>query len=552
MTTNSVGIIGGGVSGLATAYELRRNAIANNQRLDIHIFERHPLIGGNADTVVVNLGNWKDEKQQSTSYHRWADMGVNDINLTTYKRIVKIMKEINYFDASKPETNPKLLPLENTESYFTWDSSILLTDDNELEHGVSDPQFSIAEKDNKEFSFWVKVIYSAADKIVGDDENLNLDITVGGFFAAVIANPQKELEEFVDKTIDWNDPAIKRMLTEIRDNIFYARTSAMYFSNDHGPENMCLAAPMCYYRRQENKGDTTEPDRRYFVGGSTRWLKALLDNLCDAKKGNGLVTINMHLNFSARATVSTEKIVISNNNDPAEQYTVDRCVVTVHADDATRLLEFDYSETSEPSVTKQRNKDSTALLQILQSISYTNSIAVCHTYSGLLPFNRNQWRSYNVLIRKGCSLKPYSMTYLCNRHQNDAGSEQSKKYNYNQVGLPQFFITLNPQREIPEQYILNCVDSEDVSDELRAELPQLSNNNENNIRYGRIATGKPAISYFKHNLINKKCFTAQKSLQQYHQSAGNLFFAGGWSLGSGLHEECWKQAERVAQLICPI
>ncbi|PCI08404.1 MAG: hypothetical protein COB77_02465 [Gammaproteobacteria bacterium] len=144
------------------------------------------------------------------------------------------------------------------------------------------------------------------------------------------------------------------------------------------------------------------------------------------------------------------------------------------------------------------------------------------------------------------------MTYLCNRHQNDAGETQDEMYKYNQVGLPQFFITLNPQREIPQQFILKCVENNKVSESLRSELPQLMISGENNTHYGRIAAGKPAITHFKHNLIDKKCFIAQQNLQHYHKTADKLFFGGGWSLGSGLHEECWHQAERVAKIICPV
>jgi len=553
MATNTIGIIGGGVSGLAAAYELRRNAIAKQQKLHIHLFEKQPIIGGNADTVVVHLGSWKNPQQNATDYHRWADLGVNDINLSAYQRIAKIMKEINYFDKDSPGLQPKMLPLENTETYFTWDSTVLLTDDSDLKHGVSDTSFSIASKDRGEFSKWTKIIYKAADNIVGEGETLNIKITVSEFFDAVISDPEKMLGEYAKKPVDWNDPELRQMLTEIRDNIFYARTSAMYFANDYGPENMCLAAPMCYYRMQENKGDESiKPDRRYFVGGSTRWLKALLDHLLEADNGNNLVTITFHANFPARVKVSSTDILIHHKNDALKRYVVDRCVITVHADDAIRLLDFDYSTTTKSHATEQLRKQQTTLLKILQSVNYTRSTAVCHTYSGILPSNRNQWRTYNVLIRKGCSLKPYSMTYLCNRHQNDAAEAQSKKYNYNQAGLPQFFVSLNPQREIPEQFILTCVDSAEVADELLAELPQLSDTVNGKTHYGRIAPGKPAITHFKHNLIDQNCFNAQRELVSYHQTENRLFFGGCWSLGSGLHEECWHQGERVAQQICPV
>ncbi len=541
MAVKSIGIIGGGVSGLAVAYEIRRNAIANKDSCKIDIFEKHPVIGGNADTVVVNLGNRRENSEFSTTYQRWADMGVNDINLTAYKRIEKIMKEIGYFDRDDPELNKTMLPLENTETYFTWDNDVLLTDDQELKQGVSNPLFTLESKDNGEFVYWIGIVHQAADGAVGCGESMNIDISVKQFFDGIIAEPKKHLEQYTgSKKIDWDSPELKRILREIRDHIFYPRISAMYFANDDGPEDMCLAAPMGYYRIQESK-DEGDADRRYFVGGASRWLKALLDNLLDKKHGQGLVEIELHRDFPACACVAPDHVLITHAGNPEQRIKVNTCVVTVHADDAVELLKFEDATS--------RSEDEEKVMQILKSISYTHSIAVCHSYSGMMPANRNQWRAYNVLIRKDVKLKPYNMTYLCNRHQNDSGTHQSERYNYNQMGLPQYFVTLNPQREIPERYILPSVDPAEVSAELRGDLAQLEPDVDGQPRHGRIPAGKPATTQFKHNLIDKKCFLAQKDLTQYHQSAKNLFFAGGWSHGSGLHEECWHQAEDVANWI---
>lgn len=551
METKVIGIIGGGVSGLAAAYELRRNAIKQGISLEIHIFEKQPDLGGNADTVVVNLGNWKNAEHRDTPYHRWADLGVNDINLTAYKRIAKVMKEIGYFDYSNPGPDPRMLPLENTETYFTWDSNILLTDDDELEHGISNPAFAIAHKDDGKYTFWIDIIHKAADAIVGELEIPNIDITVAEFFDDVINKPKQTLEKYVDSKIiiDWNSPELKRILVEIRDYIFYPRISAMYFANDYGPENMLLAAPMCYYRIQESKGGA-KPDRRYFVGGSNRWLQALLENLKHPPPplDDERVKIHFHHDFAAKVTVTTDNVDIS-RDDGSDKLGVDCSIITVHADDAAALLNFEYPANDTTALGGQLHANETTIFKMLQSISYTRSTAVCHTYSGLLPGNRNQWRSYNVLIRQGCSLKPYSMTYLCNRHQNDAGGSRSSEYN--QVGLPQFFVTLNPQREIPDHDILRTVDPAEVAPELRAELPQLSTPGSNKLSYGRIEPNQPAIAHFKHNLIDRKCFLAQRALVNYHETATSLFFGGGWSKGSGLHEECWEQAERIAQKILP-
>ena len=41
------------------------------------------------------------------------------------------------------------------------------------------------------------------------------------------------------------------------------------------------------------------------------------------------------------------------------------------------------------------------------------------------------------------------------------------------------------------------------------------------------------------------CLSAQTEIQSY-QGQGNLYFAGGWTIGAGLHEECWHQGEIIA------
>jgi len=576
-----IGIIGGGVSGLGAAYELRKNAMLEKHAVDIHIFERQPELGGNADTVVVNLGN---EKSSGKPFHRWADLGVNDINLTAYLRIRKVMQEIGYYDWENPGKDPKLMPLENTETYFTWDSSIVLSGDADLEHGVSDETFTIEGKDEGDFSRWIDIIHKLADQTVGTGSNKNIDMTVEQFFESVINDTECYFASIISKSnnyffnsIDWSDEHLsnkrKKMLTEIRDYIFYPRISAMYFTNDYGPEKMCLAAPICYYRTQESRsgnGDTAEPDRRYFVGGSNGWLVKLKQNLCDSRLSNDLVNIEFHADYQAEVLLYPKQIIIHDkSHTDCKSLQVDHCVITVHADDAEKLLSYQYNDAENNNNTGllMLRQHKTNILQILQSITYTSSIAVCHTYAGLLPANRNQWRTYNVLIRQGFSLKPYSMTYVCNRHQNDAGSDMDS--GFDKAGLPQFFVTLNPLREIPEQYVLKAVASNDMSSELKSMLPRLisasgsANSNSADVKnaenYGRLKAGEPAVAYFKHNLIDKNCFQAQQKLIEYHHFirdhadvAKQLYFGGGWSNGSGLHEECWEQAERIAECIIPL
>ena len=90
---------------------------------------------------------------------------------------------------------------------------------------------------------------------------------------------------------------------------------------------------------------------------------------------------------------------------------------------------------------------------------------------------------------------------MCNRHQND-----SQNRDYNIYGGPQFFVTVNPPVRIPSQYVL------------------------------KDASGLPAIANLRHNVLDFDCLAAQETMQQL-QGYDNLYFAGGWTRGAGLHED---------------
>ena len=128
-STLRVAIIGGGVSGLSLAYYLQKLGGKAAQQIEITLFERKATLGGNAETVWVDLGNRRQPGKPESPYRRWADLGVNDVNLATYHRLRTVLSEIGELERMKP--------LENTESYFSRDGAIALTDDSDLARGVS-------------------------------------------------------------------------------------------------------------------------------------------------------------------------------------------------------------------------------------------------------------------------------------------------------------------------------------------------------------------------------------------------------------------------------
>jgi predicted NAD/FAD-binding protein len=563
MLNQKIAIVGAGVSGLFTAYEIAKanSSCKDPKNITIDIFEKNNKQGGNAQTVVFSLGKsvGLPNINKSKDYIRWADLGVNDINLAAYTNVKKLMEDIEFHNEDwkgEKEKEKRLLPLENTETYFSLDGDITITDDKELKQGVTDPKHSLSHIEEGFLPKWIDILYAAAFDEIKDEEK-SLNTTCADFFNGCIDHPKERLKIFAEKQpwypeeeAKWqweNDQWIKeaqRRLTLLCDDIFYARISAMYFANETGPENMLLATPFKYYKIQES-ADGETPKRRYFKYGAQTWLEFLAKHLEEKITSDSHhCEIKIHYEFETELSLYDDKITIKKKQDCDIFNNYDRAIITTHANHALDLLNFKNNDKEQEA----------AIAEMLGSISYATSVAVCHTWSGVLPPNRNLWRAYNVIIRKGAALKPYSMTYVCNRHQNDAGNDQ-----YNLFGSPQFFVTLNPQIPIPDNAILRKLSEDQIPEELHRHLPQETMSEARALQFKKdkkldsVATNADvddrAITYFYHNMIDRNCFVAQKNLVEYHNTQPLLYFAGAWTYGSGLHEECWLQSHDVAQRI---
>jgi len=540
-------IIGGGVSGLSSAYYLLQQARANDRRLSITLYERKPTLGGNADTVVVDLGDYIDDKGVQHAYVRWADLGVNDVNLTTYVKLKKIMQEIGYLDSMKP--------LQDTTSYFNRDGSLALTDDAALRDGVTDPAFSLARADHGRLAALIKVVHRSAIDLLN---TITPDYTVGHFFDDCVARPVSMLSQAAEQLkieIDWDDVHLPSRMARVRDDIYYPRIAAMYFTDEHGPATLPLQSPFEYYRLQEGDG-TAPPDRRYFEHGAQKWLEALATYLL-AQSGEQ-ISITLHTAAPMRVQVKRDGVALTQAGQAPQHF--DLCVLATHADDTRHLLDFD----TDMATWRQR------IDAVLSTVSYTRGYAVCHTYAGKMPHNTNLWRTYNVLQREaGASSFPYRMSYVENLHQNDPFNPQ-----YARAGLPLFLVSLvKSLSEIPTEDMLDRVrQTHRVSPAMLAALPRTT---QRQLRGESLPTGyrteqdvvHPALSgkawtAFKHNVLDAKCIAAQNTIELYNQDTGAqiqrghrpecaLLFAGGWTRGAGLQEQCLEQSERVATWVLP-
>jgi uncharacterized protein len=456
-----IAVIGGGIGGLAVAYNLIAvwQAAGSNPatRPDVTVFEKSGRFGGNADTVQFSLGT----DPNGNSINRWADLGVNDFNATAYVEIVKVMNRIGYTEG----VNYTLL--EDTTSYYTLDGSVAYT-------------------------------------LGGDTSSVTampaaLSDSVDGFMTQ--AAQDALLPQFASYTVEQyitEQGPIHGWDARLGPQVIYPRVNGMYFTDEVAPSALPLRAVMHYYMIQEGAGGGAAR-RMYFIGGASTWIAALTAYMTQ-KLGIKLVA-----DFQACMTYGGQGWslyrVLPGGGIDAQPLAFDAVVIATHADDALKL----FLTGASPGV-----------VDCLSRISYLNGLSVAHTWCGMMPSDVNAWKTYNILIHQPpeTTLKPYTISYVCNRHQNDA---QNPAYNY--FGGPQFFITVNPPLAIPSQYVLQDQ-----------------------------TTLLPAIANLRHNILDFACLAAQETMQTL-QGANSLYFAGGWTNGAGLHEECWVQGENIASLI---
>lgn len=519
-----IAIIGGGVSGLATAYNLLDPT--NQFQCHIDIYEATDYLGGNADTAKVDLGIIKEPLLANDNVTperkhliRMADLGVDDFNRDTYKRIVKIMKQIKFTDYR---------PLEDTACFFKEDGTVVLTADDALYHGTSNPDTAIDETLSETYNTFM----NAAVVALQDEPDKYNSFTVERFVDEYIENAKSQAVEDIER---------------MRDHLLYPRINAMYFVDDvTGPPGMPLRAVMQYYIIQEgfNPDNPPTPDRNYFIHGAQSWIDRLAEYLEDEYGDNLEILKGQQADVYVEENQVTIRPRETVSNKALEERVYDKVIMACHADDALQSIRHGLTQD---------------LTNMLDSVRYTNSIAVAHTYAGVLSPDRNAWRTYNVLIRDGRAIHPYSMTYVMNRHQNDAavwyeeedGVPVLRTTDYNKAGMPQYFVTLNPFRPIPEKYVLRTPKGEQRKpagyfkvaqpDQDRGLLPGW--------RFQTVpGEEEPVIGWFKHNVLDFDCLNAQAALVGLQGGRhANLYFVGGWTKGAGLHEECWDCAEEVSK-----
>lgn len=536
-STKSVAIIGGGVSGLSVAYFLVRRGYKGK----ITIVEKSPTLGGNAATAEVLLGTDYRGAGIIRDFVRYADLGVNDVNLASYKRLKQAMKYIGYLsDENLKPGDENLKPLEDTVAHFTPDFSEIWTKDGYLtgqaepaakepidtRRGIIDRRYSLQEKDSQLAADEQEFMQIAAADFKKQDEPPKW-----WYYSVAEYIKFFEQERRADTEISLDN--LRRLVRLF----LYPRISAMYFADKAGPGGMPMAGVMSYYRLQEGiASDDKEAegvDRRYFTKGSQHWINELAKWL---QKNN----VEIFRGFDAVVVGSDGRVKVTDVSEPnssttnPKSFVVDQVVMAGHADQQLRSLTTQLS--SESLLSEEMKKK-------LESVQHSISCAYAHTWNRLLPPDRRTWRTYNVMIRyqypdptriEPPTETPYQMTYVQNRHRNDRLNDD-----FNRYGMPIYFVSLNPEQEIPKEYILRR--TEDDRKKVSREQPGYWDEHCANDSKEGLATAR-----FRHIVMTTDLLKIQAELPQHQgMSNGRVFFAGCWTNGASLHEECFEQAERV-------
>lgn len=383
-----VAIVESGISGLLTAYLLKQK----QPNASVTIFEKASRLRGNAYTANFDVG-----QPVRSSIRRWADLGVNDFNTVTYKNIIALMDKLGV----------AYRPLEDSTSFSTLDGSIA---------DVIDPRYKAGTRDATNMPVSVQRGFD------NFSQQAPIDVQNPLFAEFSIADYLQYRNENPPKGTSGNDNFYPADFIHYN---LYPRVNGMYFVHDTVPSTMSFAGIMHYYSLQEGFG-SGPPNRVYLTEGTQAWINALSQELLNQG-------ISLQTGTSVQVFGRSDGVEIFQESEGYEPF--DTVVMACHASTALKLIQ--------QGITND-------MVKVLSKFDYYNSLSVVHTYTPPLPPDRNTWRTYNILIHGNyAQLHPYTISYVCNRHQNDAANPK-----YDHFGQPEYFVSLDPAIPIPDQQFL--------------------------------------------------------------------------------------------------
>ncbi len=278
----------------------------------------------------------------------------------------------------------------------------------------------------------------------------------------------------------------ERFLTQY----LYPRIQGLFFYPPQGILELPITFVMQFYSLQCGFEFQKTPVniRSNFKGGASTWINNLVKTIPPNKifKGN------------SPSITKTENGYIICSSDV--KYKADIVVFACHADDV-------YAQFKDLLSKKQS--------EILSTISYATMISIAHCDESYLPVSSHHYSAYNCFVKNEASSShsDYTITYNCNAHQNLENNEDELPSDNDN-----FFVTVNPIKPIEEHLILK--------DEHGVNL----------------------IKKFRRNICDFKLLEAQVKLKA-EQGKNSLYFAGGYTQGIGLHENCLRQSSLIADMI---
>jgi uncharacterized protein len=472
-----VAIIGGGLSGLAAAYTCKAHGVA------FTVFEPAHHMGGNMRTLRgLDLG-------MDNGRSRWVDLGVNDFSLTGYVEMVKVMEQLKVEHRA----------LQDVASYSTIAGDGVppaeIVTGYTLEKGWKTAASPAIEQGFEDFRKYCEAHIDELMRCEGDHVRY---MTVAQFLEV---SGLARNTDFVNLCL-------------------YPRIAGMYFTSRVPPGELPFRVILHYYYLQEGLGKPGHPDpmRRYWVNGVSSWTSALCAHLDPDFDGRS-PTESMRPSTAASFRIDPAGYAVvtsrpSGGGGPETVEAFDAVVIARQAWDVMSCFE----------TPQQAHPD---LPGLLQKFRYSDDEVVVHTATSVMPPNVNAWSTYNLNIPRSYTPEHlgYTMTYWCNRHQNDPDNPE---YNWQdsefrqQSYLPNYFCTINPLKPLPSASILR---------------PR-----------GGSAIPGCSMFRFRHNIMDMAAYRAQEQLPNC-QGHGGVWLVGGYTTGVGLQEECWVGAVDTAEVM---
>lgn len=470
-----VAIIGGGLGGLAAAYVCKRHGV------DFTVFEEVHHLGGNMRTVRnldIGLGNGRK---------RWVDLGVNDFSRTGYVEMVKVMDSLGV----------RYRPLQDVAAYATIARDGTPPDRIETGYTIEEGWRTGASKAVRDgFEQFRKYCEDHLHELMESDDPAFRYMTVAGFLehSGLAANT-----DFVDLCL-------------------YPRIAGMYFTSKVPPGELPFRVILHYYYLQEGLGHKPQPkpERMYWVDGALSWVEALCAYL-DPSFSGWSSTHALRVGTQARFSVGGPRGIRVTSVTAGETVVEDFDAIVLARQAWDVMAHFEDPAQAAPG-----------LAGLLARFRYSDDAVYVHTSTDAMPPNVNAWSTYNLNIPAAYTPEHlgYTMTYWCNRHQNDPANPE---YNWEdpefreQSALPNFFCTLNPLNPLPAKSIL---------------LPPPDRTPAEGCRMFR----------FRHNIMDMDAYRAQEALPAC-QGYKNVWLVGGYTTGVGLQEECWVGAVDTAEVM---